>query len=98
MSTPSCGARRHTPLLLWENMDHVAVDLPRKRLFVAELGNGTVDVIDIAAGKAIHRIGGSREPQGIRYVPVADLTAIANAGDGSVTGLRATPKVQLCPA
>ena len=31
-------------------IDHLAVDLARKRLFVAELGNGTVDVIDLAAG------------------------------------------------
>ena len=31
-------------------IDHMAVDLERKRLFVAELGNGTLDAIDLAAG------------------------------------------------
>ncbi len=31
-------------------IDHMAVDLARKRLLVAELGNGSVDVIDLAAG------------------------------------------------
>lgn len=65
-------------------IDHMAADLERKRLFVAELGNGTVDVIDLTAGKAVHRIGGFREPQGIGYAPKADLIAVANAGDGSV--------------
>lgn len=69
-------------------IDHMAVDLPRKRLFIAELGNGTVDVIDIAAGTVISRIGGLREPQGIGYAPGADVIAIASAGDGSVRLLR----------
>jgi DNA-binding beta-propeller fold protein YncE len=65
-------------------IDHMAVDLRRGRLFVAELGNNTVDVVDIAAGHAIHRIEGLREPQGVGYSPTADTVAVANAGDGSV--------------
>ena len=65
-------------------IDHLAVDLGRKRLFVAELGNGTVDVIDLAAGAVIHRIEGLKEPQGVAYAPGADVLAIASAGDGSV--------------
>ena len=65
-------------------IDHMAVDLRRGRLFVAELGNGTVDVVDVAAGKAIHRIVRLREPQGIGYSPQADVIAVASAGDGSV--------------
>ena len=65
-------------------IDHMAVDLRRGHLFVAELGNGTVDVVDLAAGKAIHRIAGLKEPQGIGYTPKVDLIAVANAGDGSV--------------
>jgi DNA-binding beta-propeller fold protein YncE len=62
----------------------MAVDLRRGRLFVAELGNGTVDVVDLAAGKVIHRIAGLREPQGVGYSPQADVIAVASAGDGSV--------------
>ena len=65
-------------------IDHMAIDLGRRRLFVAELGNNTVDVIDLASGKAAHRIEGLKEPQGIGYAPKADVIAIANAGDGSV--------------
>jgi hypothetical protein len=65
-------------------IDHMTVDLRRGRLFVAELGNNTVDVVDIAAGHAIHRIEGLREPQGVGYSPTADTVAVANAGDGSV--------------
>jgi hypothetical protein len=65
-------------------IDHLAVDLARKRLFVAELGNGTVDVIDLAAGNVTHRIEGLKEPQGLAYAPAADILAVASAGDGSV--------------
>jgi hypothetical protein len=70
-------------------IDHMAIDLARKRLFVAELGNGTVDAIDLEAGKTIHRIEGLREPQGIGYAPGADMIAVASAGDGSVLLFRA---------
>lgn len=65
-------------------IDHMAVDLGRERLFVAELGNGTLDVVDLAGAKVIHRIDGLKEPQGVGYAPGADMLAVANGGDGSV--------------
>lgn len=65
-------------------IDHLAVDLARRRLFVAELGNNTVGVVDVADGKLIHRISGLKEPQGVGYVPSADVIYVANAGDGTV--------------
>jgi DNA-binding beta-propeller fold protein YncE len=69
-------------------IDHMAVDLRRGRLLIAELGNGTVEAVDLADGNVIHRARGLREPQGVGYVPGADLIAVANAGDGSVHLLR----------
>lgn len=65
-------------------IDHMAVDLHRRRLFVAELGNGSVDVADLAVGKVIARISGLKEPQGVGYIDTADLIVVASAGDGSV--------------
>jgi hypothetical protein len=65
-------------------IDHMAIDLPRKRLMVAELGNDTVDVIDLGTGALVHRISGLREPQGVGYAGRADTIVVANAGDGSV--------------
>lgn len=65
-------------------IDHMAVDLRRGRLFVAELGNGTVDAVDLASRRVVHRIAGLREPQGVGYSPSADILAVASAGDGSV--------------
>jgi DNA-binding beta-propeller fold protein YncE len=63
-------------------IDHLAVDLSRQRLFVAELGNDSVGVVDIAQRKLIHRIGGLKEPQGVAYIPEADAIYVANGGSG----------------
>jgi YVTN family beta-propeller protein len=65
-------------------IDHMAVDLKRARLFVAELGSNTVGVVDLVGGQVIHRIDGLKEPQGIGYSPRSDTVAVASAGDGSV--------------
>jgi hypothetical protein len=65
-------------------IDHMAFDRDRNRLMVAELGNNSVEVVDVAAGTILHRIAGLREPQGIGYAERADVILIANAADGSV--------------
>src|SRR3984893_9135931 len=69
-------------------IDHLAIDLQRQRLFVAELGNNTLGVVDLAAGKVLRTIAGLKEPQGLAYVGFADSIYVANAGDGSVRVLR----------
>ena len=79
-------------------IDHMAVDLARGRLFVAELGNDTVAAVDIKAGKVVHVIARLKEPQGVGYVPATDTLYVANARDGSVPifrGERYTPEVAL---
>jgi hypothetical protein len=65
-------------------IDHMAYDARRGRLLVAELGNGTVDAVDVEARKVVARIGGLREPQGIGHSEAADIVAVASAGDGTV--------------
>jgi YVTN family beta-propeller protein len=65
-------------------IDHMAVDLKRQRLFVAELGNDTVGVVDLANRKLLQTITGLKEPQGVGYEPSTDMLYVANAGDGSV--------------
>ena len=65
-------------------IDHMAADVGRKRLFVAELGNGTMDVVDLVAGKVINRVTGLKEPQGIAYEPRSDRVAVAGGGDGAL--------------
>ena len=69
-------------------IDHMAIDIERMRLLVAELGNGTVDVVDLLAGRSIRRLEGLPEPQGVAFAPQADVIAVACAGDGSVRFFR----------
>ena len=65
-------------------IDHLAADLKRKRLFVAELGNNSLGVIDLANAKVLRTLTSLSEPQGVGYEPVTDTVYVANAGDGSV--------------
>ncbi len=65
-------------------IDHLAIDLVRQRLFVAELGNDTVGIVDLKKREVIQRISGLREPQGLGYAPAMDALYVANTGDGSV--------------
>ena len=71
-------------------IDHMALDARGQRLFVAALGNDTVEVIDLAAGKRIHTIGDCSEPQGLTFVPDANRLFIANGGSGTVKMLDGT--------
>ena len=86
-------ARQLTPLRLVQTIplqgvagriDHLSVDLKGQRLFVAALGNNSVEVIDLAQGKRIHSITGLAEPQGLVYIAGRDQLIVANGGDGSV--------------
>jgi prepilin-type processing-associated H-X9-DG protein len=75
-------------------IDHMAIDLARGRLFVAELGNDTVAVVDVKSNQVVQVIAGLKEPQGVGYVPSTDTLYVANARDGSVQlfrGERYTP-------
>ena len=65
-------------------IDHMAVDVAGRRLFVAALGNNTVEVVDISAGKRAHTITGLHEPQGIAYVPDRNRIYVANGEDGTL--------------
>jgi YVTN family beta-propeller protein len=81
-------------------IDHMAADLKRQRLFVAELGNDSVGIVDLQTRKLISRIPGLREPQGVGYEPTTDTLYVANAGDGSVrlfegSDYRATGRIEL---
>lgn len=65
-------------------IDHLAIDPAHHRLFVAELGNDSVGIVDLDGRKLLRTITGLAEPQGVGYVPSSDTLFVANAGDGSV--------------
>ncbi|HET8699316.1 MAG TPA: hypothetical protein VFO94_17655, partial [Gammaproteobacteria bacterium] len=60
-------------------IDHFAVDVAGRRLFVAALGNDTVEVFDVEANRHVRSLRGFGEPQGVLYVPTSRRLFVANA-------------------
>ena len=65
-------------------IDHLAFDPEHRRLFVAELGNNSVAVVDVDKRRLDHRLEGHDEPQGIAYFPPLNRLYVADGGDGTV--------------
>src|SRR4051812_38684239 len=65
-------------------IDHFSADLKGQRLFMAALGNHTVEVLDIQSGKHLRTLTDLAEPQGVYYDPASDRLFVACAKDGAV--------------
>ena len=64
-------------------IDHLAFDGVTQHLFVAALGNNTVEVLDLKVGVHLKSLPGFREPQGIAVLSDERSIAVANGqGDG----------------
>src|SRR5690348_12267639 len=64
-------------------IDHLAYDAAGRRLFVAELGANSVDVVDVSSRAIKRHIGNLNEPQGIAWSAKLGLIYVA-CGDGTV--------------
>jgi DNA-binding beta-propeller fold protein YncE len=76
-------------------IDHFGLDAKGKRLFVAALGNNTVEIVELT-----QHIGNLRAPQGIGFAPESNRLAVANDQDGSCrlydgTSLQQTATIDL---
>lgn len=65
-------------------LDHLALDSANRRLFVTATSSGTVEVVDLQSQKALHRIEGIREPQGIAFSAATGRLFVASGTDGAV--------------
>jgi len=65
-------------------IDHLAYDSARQRLYVAELGNDSVAIVDLEHRRLMRTVPGFAEPQGVGYEPFTDTVYVANAADGTV--------------
>jgi DNA-binding beta-propeller fold protein YncE len=70
-------------------IDHLALDAARQHLFVAALGNDTVEVVDTAGNRPVRSLTGFHEPQGIAVAADANVIAIANGDSGTLQLLAA---------
>jgi YVTN family beta-propeller protein len=62
--------------------DHMAVDDAHGRLFVANLSNNSLDVVDLKAGKLVKQIPGQKKIQRVAYAADLDRIFVGNSGDG----------------
>lgn len=69
-------------------IDHLAVDPMRRRVFIAELGNNSLGIVDLNSARLLRRIADLSEPQGVAYVPHTDTVFVANGGDGTLRSFR----------
>src|SRR5437868_13921447 len=51
-----------------KRLDHMALDAKGNRLFVANMANASLDIIDLEAGRLVTEIGGQHGVQGVAYV------------------------------
>ncbi len=87
--------RRTIPLPGVEGrVDHLAVDERGQRLFVAALGNNSLEVVDLHAGKRLQSVTGLAEPQGAAYDPATGRLFVANGGSGALDVFEGNPTLR----
>lgn len=59
-------------------IDHLGVDVQNNRLFVAALGNDTVEIVDLKANRPSKSISGFGEPQGVLYLADRNRVYVSN--------------------
>src|SRR5262245_46442933 len=63
-------------------IDHLAYDPGAKRLYVAALGNDTLEVVGLATEKHARSLRGFREPQGVLFLPDVHTLVVTNGRGG----------------
>ena len=79
-------------------IDHLAYDAGRRRLYVAELGNDSVGIVDVARQRFERRVPGFAEPQGIAYLATTDAVYVSTAGDGFLRAFHAADMSKMASA
>ena len=65
-------------------IDHLAADFYHGRLFVAALGDNSLQVLDVRNNSVLGSIPGLAEPQGVVYVKASNRIFVASGGDGTL--------------
>lgn len=59
-------------------IDHMVVDIIGKRMFVAALGNNTVEVVDLLQRRVFKTLTGFAEPQGVLLLAEQNKLLVSN--------------------
>lgn len=91
--TSATAAEEKAPLTLEKTIplpgvegrfDHLAADGKARRLYVAALGNGTLEAISLDDGKRAGSIASLKEPQGVLVLAETGQVAVASGKDGKL--------------
>jgi DNA-binding beta-propeller fold protein YncE len=63
-------------------IDHMAFESKRQFVYIAALGNNTVEIVDLKNKKVVHSIKELREPQGVAYIPENNSIFVSNGYNG----------------
>ena len=63
-------------------IDHMDINLKARIVYIAALGNNSLEAVRLTDGKIIHSIHGLDEPQGVAYLPQHQEIIVANGGSG----------------
>jgi len=86
------------PLDVRGRIDHLAIDEQGQRLFVAALGNHTLEVVDLAKGKVVRSLGDLGKPQGVAFSASLNRLFVADGDHGVVQAFDATTLAKLTTA
>jgi len=71
-------------------IDHLSFDAKNNFVFVAALGNNTVEAVNLKNKKVIHSIKDLHEPQGVAFIPENNSLVVANGDNGECDVFNAT--------
>jgi DNA-binding beta-propeller fold protein YncE len=71
-------------------IDHMDINLKDQVVYIAALGNNTLEAVSLLTGKVVHSIKGLAEPQGVSYIPQHREVFVANGGNGDCYFYNAT--------
>jgi hypothetical protein len=63
-------------------LDHLALDANHKRLFVANMANASLDIVDLTEDRLVKQISGQKGIQGIAYSPDLNRIFVGVGEDG----------------
>ena len=75
--------------------DHFAFDPAVQQLFLAALGNNTLEVLDLKPGRAVQSVRGLREPQGVAFAPDPGRIFVGEGEGAACTVLDGKTRAQL---